>query len=505
LNHAAQHNMDRVIFVVPYTSIIDQNAKVARDILEGASARGSVVLEHHSNLDPQKETWATKCLGETWDAPVVYTTMVQVLEAMFAGRNSATRRLHTLTNAVIVFDEIQNLPIRCVHLFCNAINFLTYHGGSSVVLCTATQPLLHAVDAEKGNIPMVPEQELMPDAKGLFDILDRVEVIDRTERGQRTHNIEDIVAIIREEFNTSGSCLVIVNTKAWARDLYARFGDLPLETVFFLSTDLCPKHREERLQNLRQRLQDGQPTLCISTQLIEAGVDVDFAGVVRFLAGLDSLAQAAGRCNRNGIRPTKGRVHIVEPDRENLGTLEAISIGKTQAQRVLREFKEHPESYGATLLHPESISRYFAYAFFQQAAEMDYPVKGGAPSLLEQLTCNQRNPGNMACPGNIRHSFADAGRDFQAIDSQTVGVIVPYGEGKSIIAQLYESYAPSEHRKLLRSAQRYSINIYESRLRQLINAGAVSMIPRVEVYAATDGFYDPEIGIMDAPMILQAQ
>jgi len=152
LHHANKHKLDRLIFIIPYTSIIDQNARVVRDILEvDKRDQGKFVLEHHSNLLPELQNWKTKILSENWDAPIIYTTSVQFLETLFSGGTRSARRMHQLARSVIVFDEIQTLPIKTIHLFCNAINFLTTHCHSSVVLCTATQPLLNKVNKKKGT------------------------------------------------------------------------------------------------------------------------------------------------------------------------------------------------------------------------------------------------------------------------------------------------------------------------------------------------------------------
>lgn len=158
--------MDRVIYVIPFTSIIDQNAEIARGILEPKGTKlGSVVLEHHSNLTPEEQSWRGKILAENWDAPVVYTTSVQLLEALFGAGTRGARRMHQLANAILIFDEIQTLPINCVHLFNNAINFLVEQCGSTVVLCTATQPLLDQVESKKGALRIPAGNELMPDIK----------------------------------------------------------------------------------------------------------------------------------------------------------------------------------------------------------------------------------------------------------------------------------------------------------------------------------------------------
>lgn len=332
LHHAECHKMDRVIYVIPFTSIIDQNAKVVRDILEPTKDdRGRVVLEHHSNLTPEQQGWKEKMLTENWDSQVVFITSVQLLEALFGGGTRGARRMHQLANAVLIFDEIQTLPVNCVHLFCNAMNFLVEHCGSTVVLCTATQPLLNRVDQSKGALKFTKDDDLMPDVKGLFDDLKRVEVMNQRKPGGWTD--EEIARLALDEVVQSGSCLVIVNTKKSAQALYRLCREAGGIQHFHLSTSMCPAHRKEILDKIRKLLDDESPVLCVSTQLIEAGVDVDFGAVIRYTAGLDSIAQAAGRCNRNGKQkdtdgnPKAGRVHVVNPAVENVDRLKDIQCG----------------------------------------------------------------------------------------------------------------------------------------------------------------------------------
>ena len=186
LHHALQHGLDRVIYVVPFTSIIDQNADVVRRVLEpdaSGAERGSVVLEHHSNLTPDEQTWRAKILSENWDAPVIFTTSVQLLETLFGAGTRGARRMHQLARSVVIFDEAQTVPLRCIHMFNNAINFLVEHCQSTVVLCTATQPRLNAVDASRGAARLSAGSEIIPDVQPLFDALRRTEVLSRHQPG----------------------------------------------------------------------------------------------------------------------------------------------------------------------------------------------------------------------------------------------------------------------------------------------------------------------------------
>jgi CRISPR-associated endonuclease/helicase Cas3 len=385
LRHAQERGLDRVLFVVPFTSIIDQNADVVRNILETTgTSRGSIVLEHHSNLTPEHQSWREKVLCENWDAPIVYTTMVQFLESLFGAGTRGARRLHQLANSVLIFDEVQSLPIKCVHLFNNAINFLAEQCNCTVVLCTATQPLLHEVSAEKGAIRLCAQHEIMPDRQKLFDDLKRVEVRDCRKPGGWTY--EAIAHLGLDEVRKAGSCLVIVNTKDAARKVYQRCAELDGSERVHLSTDMCPAHRKEMLAYVRGRLKGGLPILCVSTQLIEAGVDVDFRVVIRFLAGLDSIAQAAGRCNRNG-RPEPGVVYIVNPSEENLRKLPEIENAGKCAERVLHDFHENSGRYRHNLFGPDALKDYYTYHFFERKDDMAYKVS--AKDLLANNISNR--------------------------------------------------------------------------------------------------------------------
>jgi len=508
LHHAAHHNMDRIIHVIPFTSIIDQNARVAREILETDDPFGSIVLEHHSNLDPEKETPRTSLAGECWDAPVIFTTMVQFLESLFRGGTRGARRMHRLANAVIIFDEIQTLPLHCAHLFCNAVNFLVQQCGSSVVLCTATQPLLDRIDPNLGALELTPHCEIALDQQCLFEDLKRVEIIDRT-RSEGWSDVE-IADLAVGEYQRTGSCLVVVNTKKWARTLYEECARRGVAGLCHLSTDMCPTHRLRMLADMRTRLDAGEPVFCVSTQLIEAGVDISFGAAVRFLAGLDSIVQTAGRCNRNGKGPL-GQVHIVNPTLEDISMLQAIKTGREVTLRVLSEFRDDPAALGGSLLHPLAMERYFTYAFFHHSKEMTYPVSsretGHSDTLFNMLSCNPRNPGTMPFQLSLRQSFATAGELFKIIDAPTQGVIVPYEEGKKCIADLCGVFVPQQQSPLLRRAQRYSVNVFPNVLKELQEAKAVHETQKGSgILYLDERYYSQQFGLSTTPVaMLQPQ
>jgi CRISPR-associated endonuclease/helicase Cas3 len=514
LHHAALYRMDRIIYVIPFTSIIDQNAEVVRAILEpkgDAAEQGRIVLEHHSNLTPEVQGWRDKILTENWDAPVIYTTMVQFLETLFGAGTRGARRMHQLANAVLIFDEVQSLPVNCVHLFNNAINFLVDHCGSTVVLCTATQPLLDKVDARQGAIRLGPNSELMPDVSGLFADLKRVDVINRHKPGGWSQ--EEIATLAREEMRDAGSCLIIVNTKKAAQAVYLLCQENSSVPVFHLSTSLCPVHRKAILREVRESLERREPILCISTQLIEAGVDVDFGAVIRYAAGLDSIAQAAGRCNRNG-RNTTGRVHVVNPcdQDENLDKLIDIRIGRDKTARILNDYEESPVRFNCNLIGPEAMAWYYENYFFARKGDMSYPVSaatlGHDDNLLNLLSSNllasaayaQRN-GQMP-KLYLRQSFKAAAQAFKAIDAPTQGVIVPFCEsGRQLVNDLCAAFEVEKQYELLRRAQQFTVNVFPNDLKKLQEAGAVHPVQEgTQILHLDPRYYSFEFGLVTEPI-----
>jgi CRISPR-associated endonuclease/helicase Cas3 len=513
LAHAARHGMDRVLFVIPYTSIIDQNAGQVREILEDAEegvVPGSVVLEHHSNLVPERQTWRNKILSENWDAPVVFTTSVQLLETLFGAGTRGVRRMHQLANSVLVLDEIQTLPVRCVHLFNNAINFLTECCGSTVVLCTATQPLLRWVDETKGALRLCSSQaEIMPDAEALFRGLLRVEVLDGRRPGGWT--AEQVAHLAVAEATQSQSCLVVVNTKDAAREIYQQVRASASDFfIFHLSTNMCPSHRRARLSELDGLLEAPaqRPVICVSTQLIEAGVDLDFGSVIRFTAGLDSIAQAAGRCNRHGKRRA-GRVHIVNACEDKGEMIPDIRVGKETGERVLDELARGDLGPGENALSLKAIERYYHYYFFERRREMSYPVSAGRAGMQRDdtlLNLLSENSMSVAAAGRppanyLRQAFMTAAEAFQVIDGPGQGVIVPHDEGRKLISQLCASYEVKKQFELLKRSQQFTVNVFPHVLRRLQEQNAVH-----EVQAGTgilyldSRYYDKEFGLSEHPV-----
>ena len=508
LNHAKKHNLDRIIYIIPYTSIIDQNAQAMREILGE-----DWVLEHHSNLEPEKQSWQDKLLSENWDKPIVFTTMVQFLDAWFGGGTRGARHIHPMTNSVLIFDEIQTLPVKCVHLFCNVLNWLTTFGKSTAVLCTATQPLLGESGlqnfpkdkresiAARGLLKQPAHAEIMGTDKQreeLYKKLSRVEIRFNEKAGG--WNVAEAGAFLLEQFQTTQSCLFIVNTKKWAQELYqyCQRQNVPPEALFHLSTHQCAAHRKAIFDTIKGRLKNKEPVICISTQLIEAGVDISMACVIRALGGLDSIAQAAGRCNRHGEKEGKGQVWVLNLQEQDFTRiLPDIQAGKTHTERVFRDFA------GQDILQPAAMERYFEYYFYQRSDEMSYSVKNSATgSLLDWLSDNALNPyGEKNNKRNkplplLMQSFKSAGRVFQAIDAPTHAVIVPYGEGVELIAKLCGEWAPKEMYDAKKKAQRYSVNVFPNVWDKLQKENALhETIEGSGIYYLNERYYNDEFGL----------
>jgi CRISPR-associated endonuclease/helicase Cas3 len=496
LNHAAHHNLERIIYVIPYTSIIDQNANEVRKILEDKDNRGKyldrVVLEHHSNLTPEEESYRHNLLSENWDAPVIFTTQVQFLEALFGSKTRGARRMHQLAKSVIIFDEVQTIPVRCVHIFNIALRFLVHDCGSTIVLCTATQPLLDRVEPVHRSLTIKPENKMITEGK-----IKRYEISDHRKPEGWTD--EEVADLAEQELQKLGSVLIIVNTKKSARSLYKVIQNRRFADVYHLSTNMCPAHRLKVLEEVKEKI-DKQPVICVSTQLIEAGVDIDFGSVIRYLAGLDSIIQAAGRCNRNGQRPI-GNVLVVNPRDENIDQLIDIRKGKEQAERVFDEFIDHPEAFDHDRSGRNAIETYYKYYFYDRKEEMCYRVDRNSPAGrdddlfnllgLNKISLCEYQRINNSLPGiAFRQSFKTAAEAFHAIDSATRGVVVPFGkEGEQIIADLCGAFDLEKQYGLVKKAQRYAVNMFPQEFKRMVEKKAIQEVQEGAGIFYLDGQY----------------
>lgn len=491
LKHAQTYHKSRIIYVVSYTTILEQNAEAVRNIIKQPEA----VLEHHANviddnnLDGEMDFYQINKhkqlqLGrDNWDYPIIFTTMVQFLDAFFQKGTRKSRRLHNLTNAILVFDEVQAVPYQHTELFNTAVNFLHTAGNSSVLLCTATQP---AVD--KMNLPIVLENdtEMVPNLNETVEAFKRVSFHNRLEPdGWDTDHIGDFAEQI---IQTLDSVLIILNTKTAVKKLYERLAEHEDAFVTHLSTSMCPTHRKEKLADIKCKL-GNEKVICISTQLIEAGVDISFESVIRSLAGLDSIAQAAGRCNRNKEVET-GDVYLIRAKDEYLSKLPEIRIGGEVTENYILS---NPR-YANHLLSPEAIKTYFTHFQAQADREILKAPKGldyELMALLDGSFASKKRPQTKSTG-----MFKTIERYFEAISSPTTGVLVPFGEGKDVIACLNEDI--KDHKRfnqLMKQAQQYSVNLYDHELQTLSSENLITPLFNASIYCLNDKAYHEQYGV----------
>ena len=506
LKHSILHKKKHIIYVVPFTTIIEQNAEEIRKILNDDTN----ILEHHSNIiedneDDENEDGKIstkqklKLAKDNWDSPIVFTTMVQFLNVFYASGTRNIRRMHNLSESVIIFDEVQKVPTSCVSLFNHALNFLKSYGRSSIVLCTATQP---ALDFVEHKLAINKDAEIINQLEEVIEAFKRVNIIDLAS-GQTFDN-ERLASFIKEKLEDITSMLVILNTKTVVKKLYEVLKDKRIGIpIYHLSTSMCPLHRRKILEEVRGLLEQKQRVICISTQLIEAGVDISFECVVRSLAGLDSIAQAAGRCNRHGDMGIK-QVYVIDHIEENLDKLPEIKIGKLEAKSIFKEITRNPKSFSGNILSEKAMNRYFQGFYQRFSTKLNYSLPKYQTNIVDLLIAGS-NKNELLKGYNttneekfslmLSNSYGTAAKYFKVIDQVTTTVLVPYQEGEEIIANLNGEHSIEDLGGLIRRAQQFSIGIFSYEKEQLIKADGLIYYLDGKIAALKEGFYNEEYGL----------
>jgi len=467
LNHAAHHGLRRIIYIIPYTTIIEQNAAVFKEIFGEEN-----VLEHHSNFDWEELKRAEidnlddttrniysklKLAAENWDIPIIVTTNVQFYESLFANKSSRCRKLHNIARSVLIFDEAQMLPREYLIPAISAVWELVNNYGATAVFCTATQPGLERFLPAGTQLT-----ELAPNPQHLFNFYKRVEV-------KNLGTLTDDELLTR--LNDHSQVLCIVNTRRHASGLFEK---LQGDGNYHLSTLMCPVHRKQKLAEIRQRLNSGKPCRVISTTVMEAGIDVDFPTGYRALAGLDSINQAAGRVNRN-MRFKESEIFIFEPKSDLIKrTPRFIAQSAEITRQVLRRFPDMPISIPA-------IDAYFQLLYSLQDPQ--------AFDFKQIMDCFKDDRG--------RFRFHTAAQKFQVIEDVTKSIIIPFNEeARRLIEQLKITEFP---KSVLRKLQPYTVSIYESEFNNLSAKGVIITIAEyypVLEQSAFDTYYDPHRGLI---------
>ena len=462
LEHAVAHDLVRVIYAIPFTSIIEQNAEVFRQALGDAN-----VVEHHCNYrtredkdDYTKAKWRSLA-AENWDAPVVVTTNVQFFESLYSNTPSRCRKLHNIAGSVIVLDEAQAIPTEYLGPCLLVLRELVLRYRCTVVLCTATQPALQDIKLQSLALPQA--MELVADPPGLYTALKRVQVV---FLGTLT------TAELALRLDSHSQVMCIVSTKSHAQQVVSQL--LNTEGSFHLSTNMYPEHRLRVLLAIRQRLTEGLPCRLVATSLVEAGVDLDFPVVYRAMAGLDSIAQAAGRCNREG-KAEYGQMYVYDP--EEMPAMPWLQRRITRTRETLRSLPAED------CLGLAPIQRYF---------ELLYDVESlDAKRIVDRL--------KPRCHKELIWPFRGVAEDFRLIEDQGVGVIVPgLPEDKAAIALLVDQLrqAPFPH-AAAKKLQRYAVVVRTKILQRLHQEGAIEMVRDTYPLLVNSTAYNATLGFCE--------
>ncbi|HET8798366.1 MAG TPA: DEAD/DEAH box helicase, partial [Thermoanaerobaculia bacterium] len=465
LDHALAHGLARIIVVLPFLSIIDQTAEVFRRIF-GPSFGDRVLIEHHSSVRPEHDTMCNRLAAENWDAPLIVTTQVQFFESLFARRTTDCRKLHNIANSVVILDEVQTLPIGLLDPILDALQQLSTSYGTSLVLTTATQPSLHTRPLEPYPFAGLQPQprEIVPSAEidRLFDRLRRVRVI-WPQRGDDGAPAPIAWPELAARIAAHPQVLAIVHKRDDARALWREVTDRA-PGALHLSALMCAAHRRAVLAEIGRRLDAAESCRVVSTQLVEAGVDVDFPVVYRAMAGLESLAQSAGRCNRNGALPS-GDFHIFDAPTEPPRSLLAH---RAIANVMLANARD--EGSDLDLFSPHVHRAYF---------DRLYAAKDRDAANVQQ--------------SRQQLNFEETARRFRMIPDETTPVFVPWGaNGRRALDRFRES---PPNRETLRHLQPYSVSVHEGDLRALQSRGAVELVHDMLWVLVLDSDYDETFGL----------
>lgn len=489
---------ERIIYVSPYISITEQNARVFRE----ATGQTEWILEHHSSVvkdfDQEEEDYRRSGVERqdiSWEEPFICTTFVQFMNTLFSNQSASVRRMHRLVNSVIIIDEVQSMPMKCVHTFNQMINFVNAVCNADIILCTATQPAL-----SETNYPVCYSEPkyMIKNVEPWFRRFERVR-IELPEVG-RKHTYESLGREIFQQTDRFQSILVILNTKSAVGKLYDILKELPIY-VEYLTTNLCAEHRSDKIASIKKQLKTGrEKVVVVSTNLIEAGVDISFECVYRSMTGLDSLAQSAGRCNRNGEKES-GILQLIDLEGENTGSMEEHLQHVRVTENILYQYRK--ESSEESLLMPQWMDRYYKKIYMDAADTMNFPIKQMDTSIMELLARGfsdsergRDRTDKLKNHRSMNQAYKTAGKAYRVIDDHSFGVIVPYKKGADMIAAMAQSSDGRELRSYIRQAQRYTVNVRESLLKKY--SGLIQRvseeIPDIYMIAAP-GAYSEERGI----------
>lgn len=488
--HCRKHGKSRIYYVAPLISILEQNA----DVIRKAVGMNELILEHHSNViddsENSEDVSLRDFLTDTWDSPVIVTTLVQFLNTCFLSKTSSVRRFQSLCDSVIIIDEVQTVPDNMLSLFNLTVNFLAEICNSTVILCSATQPNL---DKTEHSVRISEESEMLNRKLKKYAPFFKRTLI-QSAGAYRLEEIPEYVLSVSRENN---SVLVICNKKSQSEFIFHNLKSRTDAVCFHLSSSMCIAHRRAVLEEMTEALGKGEKVICVSTQVIEAGVDISFSSVIRFSAGLDSIVQAAGRCNRNSEYRSDSPVYIINCKDESLKMLTQISEGKNATNDLLEEFRLHPQKYEDSIASDKSVSYYYDSLYRNKGRKFgDYPIKDDS-TIFEMLSSNVTRRRNEDVRFFLGQAFKTAGSLFEAIDNNARSVIVPYGEGGELIGELssLSEYDFKRLNELTTQAKQYCVTLYDYKFEELKSKGIIFPLCDSLMYALSDEYYDIDTGV----------
>lgn len=533
LEHAKRYHKDRIFYIIPYTSIIEQNAEAVRTILDlhtDNKEEEQILLELHSakqedEVELQEEKNENELLSEVGmkkqlaserlDAAITFMTMVRFLNTCFASGTKGIRSLHNFANSIIIFDEIQTLPANQIALFNATVNFLSEFCNATVILSTATQPVLNEIPEKVWPLYTKTEHELSGCTTEMRQQFKRTNIsIEKyTDKGCE---LQETGQLIVEELEKNQNLLFVVNSKAGADLLSNKVRELLKNQevlVYKLTTDLCAENRTALIREIKENLCAEKKLVVISTKLIEAGVDISFRVVYRSLCGLDSLIQCAGRCNRNGefAEGELGQVYLINLVFDDVSRMHAVLCEQEAMRQLIGRYQRNPEIYSYDISSERAIHDYFCLYYRSQKDKMEYPItqlgKFTEYQLLNrnaQLESDYKsNHGEKSISNLVMfQSFYTASSYYRVIEDHGVAVVVPYKKGKDIIAALCADASYYEKISVLRKAQRYMVNLSQSKFKKLLEKEIIKYYPETDTWILKEGYYSDVYGVSEEPVNL---
>lgn len=512
-------DIKHIIYVAPFTSIIDQTFKEMRGMFCSKDGSFPIVTEDHScvclktsGTDKNKDNEINDLLADSWDTPFICTTVESILHAAFKANGNNLRKFHNMVNSIIIFDEIQAMPIDVLHQFCMLVNYLTKICGCDIIICTATQPQFKKMEPKYGSITAADIYDMVPSDKFDLNVFKRAEI---QLSSTTIDDINEIGDLIVQKEKENGSCVMVCNTTKAAAKIFFNIEGRKLSNVklYHLSAKMSPAHRDKVINQIKEALKNNSKVICVSTQVLEAGIDIDFASAIRSLAGLDSIIQTNGRNNRNGTRSCATTLVVkLGPNIENAGAITEVRLG----QNVLKELGQNIPCGNTQILKTDDkdIASYFNL-FYKQIGMNNKGdgflwIRNGFDLLKETLGKDGIAKDCLKLKfGILTQPFETVGSRFSVIESDTVRVVVPDSEeGRALcneIATMPHCQNYKAIKEVIKRSSIHSVSIRPNELDKMVNVSqsvtdycfTTMSDSEIHIYVLTsDGYYNSEVGLL---------